>query len=215
MASSRARSAKEPRQQRSKDTLERLLRAAKAVLSEVSVEEATVAQIVRRSGMSVGAFYGRFADKEAMLQCLDESFFQRARQHWDDFFASAQWQEGPLHERLHRLVSLIVKKNRAHRPLLRALLLYTHFRPDPAFATRREKLQDYVLDHVCKTLLARPGSIRHPKPELVARLGLRMLFSAVQEFILFGTAPLGDDDLTAELTRALLAYLRIRSPLLS
>jgi AcrR family transcriptional regulator len=206
---------KEPQQERSKETLERLLNAAESVLSEVSVEEATVAQIVRRSGTSVGAFYGRFADKEAMLQCLDDSFFQKARQHWDDFFASAQWQEGPLHERLHRLVGLIVRKNRAHRPLLRALQLYAHVRPDPAFVARREKLQEYVFDQVCKTLLARPGYIRHPQPELAARLGLRMLFSAVGELILFGTTPLGDEDLATELTRALLAYLRVRSPLLS
>jgi AcrR family transcriptional regulator len=201
---------RQPQQKRSQDTLERLLQAAEAVLAEVPLDEARVSEIVRRSGTSVGAFYGRFADKEALLNCLDDRFFQRARQYWNDFFTSADWREGPLDQRLSRLVKLVVAQNRAHRPLVRSLQLYAWLQPDSQYAARREKLQGEVIAEVCKTILARRRELTHPRPARAARLGLGILIGAVGELVLFSPTPLGEDALAAELTRALLAYLGLR-----
>ena len=69
-------SARTPRQSRSRATLDRLLDATATLLAEKPFDEASVAEITRRAGTSVGAFYGRFPDKESLLDCFDERFFE-------------------------------------------------------------------------------------------------------------------------------------------
>ena len=56
-----------PQQARSQLTLSRILDATEAILAEKSWEDAGVAEIARRAGSSVGAFYSRFRDKDALL----------------------------------------------------------------------------------------------------------------------------------------------------
>jgi AcrR family transcriptional regulator len=202
-----------PQQARSQATLERLLKSTEQLIAEASFDQATVSKITRRSHCSVGAFYNRFLDKEALLDCFDDRFFQRARQHWDTFFASPQWRQGQLEQRVRRLVTLLVQKNREHRRVLRSLAVYALARPDPRYTARRMQLEDYVLGQIKKGLLAGRSGITHPKPSLAVELALRMILSTVQAVILFGShfggKALSDDVLAGELTRAFLAYLGI------
>src|SRR5581483_11670 len=104
--------AKPPRQDRSRATLDRLLDAAESLLTEKPFEAATVAEIARRAGASVGAFYGRFASKEALLDCFDERFFERARAGWDQFAASPAWRDASLADSVTALVTLFVQSHR-------------------------------------------------------------------------------------------------------
>src|SRR5688572_1885607 len=64
-----------PQQSRSQATLDRILDAAETVLEEKSFSEATLAEIMDRAGVTVGAFYRRFPDKDALLHLLDNRFF--------------------------------------------------------------------------------------------------------------------------------------------
>ena len=92
------------RQQRSRETLDRLLDAAEAVLAEEGLEAATVPRIADRAGMSVGAVYRRFPDKDAVLRAVYGRFFAclAAQQQRPDAAAAAA--RLPLRE----LVRLIV-----------------------------------------------------------------------------------------------------------
>src|SRR6185369_480768 len=69
-----------PRQARSRETLARLLDAAQAVLAEGGLEAATVPAIAKRAGLSVGAVYRRFPDKDALLRAVYVRLFGRARE---------------------------------------------------------------------------------------------------------------------------------------
>lgn len=203
-----------PRQARSRQTLDRLLAAAEGLLEEKGFEQATVAEIARRARSSVGSFYTRFPDKEALLQCFDERFFARGRESWDAFLADPRWRRASVADLVRELVRILVRKNRANRALLRALALYARGRPDPRFRERSHRLNAYVLDRVRTLLLARRSDIRHANPALAIDLGLTMVASAVREIVLFqegyGLAPRTDDGLAAELARAWLAYLGVR-----
>src|SRR4051812_49035861 len=64
-----------PRQHRSQETLDRILDAAEHVLDAKPFAEATLGEIMDRAGVTVGAFYRRFPDKDALLHLLDERFF--------------------------------------------------------------------------------------------------------------------------------------------
>ena len=59
-----------PQQSRSRETLDRILDAAEQVLAEKAFGEATLAEIMDRAGVTVGAFYRRFPDKNALLRHL-------------------------------------------------------------------------------------------------------------------------------------------------
>lgn len=61
-----------PQQERSRRTLERILDAAEEVLREKRFEAATVEEICREAGYTVGAFYARFESKDALLEALEE-----------------------------------------------------------------------------------------------------------------------------------------------
>src|SRR4051812_25812680 len=67
-----------PRQARSKDTLERLLDSALELLEEGSFAEASVQKITARAKSSVGAFYARFSDKDALLQHVHQRYADEA-----------------------------------------------------------------------------------------------------------------------------------------
>ena len=73
-----------PQQTRSQETLDRILNAAERVLEEKSFTEATLAEIMERAGVTVGAFYRRFPDKDALLHLLDERFFHEMQQRADE-----------------------------------------------------------------------------------------------------------------------------------
>ncbi len=46
------------------------------LLEEKLFEEISIAEIVEQAGCSVGAFYGRFKDKNSLLMALDERHFE-------------------------------------------------------------------------------------------------------------------------------------------
>lgn len=202
-----------PQQARSRATLDRLLAAAAALLAERRFEEASVAQIVARAGSSVGAFYARFRDKQALLQHLDERLFEGGRALWDSWLEPARWRDVPAAEIVGQLVTLLVRKRRQNRGLLRALALYTRSGADTRFLQRAAGLSEHVLGRLSELLVARRSEIGHPQPLLAIRTGLFMVDAAVREAVLFDEvayARLSDARLAAQLTRAYLAYLDIR-----
>jgi AcrR family transcriptional regulator len=211
-ASNRPASARPPCQARSRATLDRLLDATAALLAEKPFDQAPVAEIARRAGTSVGAFYGRFADKESLLDCFDERFFKLARASCDEFFDSGGWCGASLDDSVAQLVSLVVRNHRRHRGVLRALALRARERPESRFRERAALHNRYVLDRIKAHLLSRPEPIPHRDPARAVELAFRFIVGSIREAILFddvgGLVVPSDDELVTELTRAFLAYLR-------
>ena len=83
LESSRKDPAPAPMQARSRRTMERLLNAAERVFVRDSFAGATVAGIAAAARVSVGAFYGRFADKAAFLDAFFERLFALSRSEID------------------------------------------------------------------------------------------------------------------------------------
>ena len=60
----------QPQQARSQQKLDRILAAAREVVSEQGFELATINEITARAGVAVGTFYTRFENKDALLHAL-------------------------------------------------------------------------------------------------------------------------------------------------
>ena len=209
---------REPRQARSRETLDRILDTAEALVAEKGFEDATVAELVRRAESSVGAFYARFRDKEGLLYALYERYLEQAVATADDALEPVRWEQTEVRELLGLVVGFLVRIYREHDGLIRAFVLRNH--TDPEFRARQDRLSHYVAEKLARVLLGQRAEITHPDPERAVAFGLSMVFSSIEDHVLFGETrsralALADEDLAAKLTRAYLAYLGVQAPLTS
>ena len=199
-----------PQQARSQETLERILDAAQALVFQKGFEDTSVSEIVRRAGSSVGAFYTRFEDKDALLHALYQRYYLQAIATADDALDPQRWRGQGVAVIVESVTRFLVSVYRDHGPLIRAFVIRAHI--DPGFQARQERLYDDVNARLSALLLARRDEITHPDPERAIAFGLTLVFSGLERTLLFGDARptpfvLEDETLGAELTRAYLAYL--------
>jgi AcrR family transcriptional regulator len=206
---------KPPRQARSQQTLDRLLDAAEALVREKGFDDVPIAEIVRRAESSVGSFYSRFPDKDALLHALYERFIEQAIATSDEALDPARWEGARIEEIVVAVVRFLVEIYRERRGLMRAFAIRN--RTNAGSQARRERLSQHVSAELSALLLERRGEIRHADPEHAAAFALTLAFSALDNAILFGEMRSGafvlsDADLAAELARAMLAYLGVPLP---
>ncbi|HKP74085.1 MAG TPA: TetR/AcrR family transcriptional regulator [Longimicrobiaceae bacterium] len=203
-----------PRQARSRETLARLLDAAEAVLAEGGLEAATVPAIARRAGLSVGAVYRRFPDKDALLRAVYFRLFGRVREQNAARLDPELYESLRLETLLTAIVRGIVQHYREHRTLLQALQKYAESHADPEFRRRATELNDEALTQLAAVATAKRAEIRHPDPDAAVRfalltIGLVLRGVVLREDRLPGRF-LGDDvSLEEELTRMVLGYLGV------
>ena len=146
------------RQARSRATQAKLLTAAEHVFAENGYAGAKLSDIAERAGVSVGAVYFRFKDKDALFQAIAESFAEEARARLGEFVL-----EGHAHtsEAVIRNFVLRTAKNfRTHRGLFRAIVErgFEHARVlDVMFTFRSEIARAF--EGVLRARGARPGEI--------------------------------------------------------
>ena len=203
----------EPQQVRSQKTMNQILDAAAQILETKTFEELTIAEVVRQAGTSVGAFYGRFKDKDALLQALDERFFQVFEQEIKDLLAPSNWAGKSISHVIEDATRLMVETYSTERGVLRSLNLKARLHGDSRFKKREQRAWEELFPQLQETLLAHQEEITHPNPSLASRLGFQQMFFTMREILLWeplrGGPHYETEELIAELTRAYLAYLGV------
>ncbi len=204
------------RQQRSRETLDRLLDAAEALLGEEGLVAATVPRIAARAGVSVGAVYRRFPDKDAVIRAVYGRFFACLAAQQNAPAVAGRRSRPLLAEVVGAVVTGMVASYRRHRGILRALLLYTRTQRDPDFRRQADAINAMGLDSVERLLLPYAGAMRHPDPRRAIRLGLYFVGFVLRETLLAGDEgprlPVERERLAEELTRLYLGYLGVPAP---
>lgn len=198
-----------PSQQRSQQSLERLLDAVEELLRKKDFDQISVTEIVRRAKSSVGVFYSRFEDKTEILFAVErrevETYIELAEQVLDP----AHWREVPLAEIVERTVGVVVEHFRRRRHIARAVA--------SCAAVQQKKLhtwspfRDALVKAVTRIVADRPDEIRHPDATLAIQASLGMLFAfldrlAVSEETPYGGLTLDDPRLEGEMARLLVRY---------
>jgi AcrR family transcriptional regulator len=204
-----------PQQERSRQTLDRLLDAAETMVAEKGFADTSVAEVARRADSSVGAFYTRFPNKQALLHALYDRYLEQAMATADDALDPGRWRGVGIPEILREVVRFLVAIFRDQRGLIRAFTIAGH--SEPEFLARRDRLSHYVSTRLSELLLARSAEIGHPEPRRACHFGLTMVFATLDDVMLFAeTRPsdlvLEDEPLAAELARMFLAYLDVSNP---
>jgi AcrR family transcriptional regulator len=205
-----------PKQGRSRQTLRRLISATRELLEQNSFDDISIAAIAKRGDASVGAFYARFKDKDALLDHLAGLFADEMTAEDELLRSDEVWREKPLKKIVGDTVARMVTAHRRHSGVLRALMLHSAGAGGSVEIDRAIGLAG-PLPVLAEEIKKRRGEINHPDPEIAVRLGLGMVSSSVRERILFpeldpktaGSVPITDAVLVEELARAVLGFLGV------
>ena len=161
----------EPRQDRSRRTLERIVDATEKLLRDKPFEEISVAEIVREARSSVGSFYARFSEKEGLLPLIYERYDRQVQRRVDRLFASQDFSALSLAELVRRFVHTTVGSFRRRVWLVRAAALFVRSHPQ-AVTKKMEESRAAMHLRLARAFEHRYGEIRHPNPEKAVQMGM-------------------------------------------
>ena len=201
---------KPPRQRRSQESLERILDAAESLIRERGFDDMTIAEVVLRSGSSVGSIYGRFNNKVGLLQAVQVRYHARVQNGIFAAFSGEHPRDESLAEAVARIVGVLSHHVLSDPELFRAFVLQAVFNPgvrvqgERTNAERRKKVVEIIMSH--------RDEIRHPDPELAARWLYSTLMAALRERVTYGekaelSGGFADETFVSELTRTAACYL--------
>ena len=200
-----------PQQARSRRTYESILDAATALLEEKSFEEMTILDIVQAAGCSVGAFYGRFKDKDALLHALDARYVDRQLESAREWIAHGPRTDLRLADLIDDLLRMTTTLLNQDLGLLRTLILRARLYPDQRFRDQEARL-NAVVPELVQIILAHADEIKHPDPPLAAATGFLQAYLTLRETLAWSHIgqgfPLAREALASELARSFSAYLK-------
>lgn len=173
-----------PLQERSRATLEALLRAAESLLLEKSFADVSVTSIVREAGSSSGSFYARFRDKTALLHALHQRFVERGIAKAEALVSSLGHRKLSTAELSALVVDSLVATFSADRGVIRAVLIESL--RDEAFA---ERARDFVT--TVSRLAASTMDLSGASPARAAaqiRVGVLTVMAVLEQDLFFGSA---------------------------
>jgi AcrR family transcriptional regulator len=191
--------------------MERFLQATRELLEERSFEEITVADIVERADRTVGSFYARFQDKDAVLRVLLDRLDDRVRDLVRAFCDPVRWDGAPVGEFVAESVKLNVHAYRRSGALFRAAL--TAAATDPDFRERRRATLQFSAEEQKRFLLSRRDELSCADPARASDAMFEMVTATLDHELLYGrftvTSPATDRELSDDLTGRALAVLGV------
>lgn len=180
------------KQARSQQTRDRLLEAGRALLEEGFFDETSIAQIARRAGCSVGAFYFRFPDKQAyfdhlLSSVLGDAFESALRAVSDETIRtlSAVGTVGHCIDHYFRLI-------RDHQGILRSVQKRT-MQESGTWRPVRDAGQKLVA-HYTQAIACKYGEIENPTFRANARAAFQIVSSVLMNSAINRPPILGLDD---------------------
>jgi AcrR family transcriptional regulator len=203
-----------PQQARSHQSLERILDAAEGVVTERGFEGAPIAEIVRRAQSSVGVFYARFRDKDALLSCMHDRFCDRAIATTDAALDPERWEGCGIQAIMETVIPFMVRIFQEKAGLIRAFIVRCSH--DEKFMQNAMRMHEHMTKRLEALMLPRRSEIRHPDPALAIDFGLRLVLDKLGHITIFSGAAcdageLNSPTLGVELTRVFLGYLGVES----
>jgi len=206
-------------QARSRESLRKLLDAAREVLGHYGMDGATIPRIARHAGLTPGSVYRRFQDKEALLQSAILEILERQEETMKTRVTPLATSQLPLPEFAAKIIGEMVGAYRANAGLLRGLRQFMQGRVGTAFWKKASALEAAHFQRTVDLFLLYRKEIHHPQPRMAVSLALRMIAGVLYQVVVWpmqlkatrDLLPRDDDALARELTRAFLRYLEVET----
>ena len=206
-----------PQQARSRESMRKLLKAAGEVLGQHGLEGATIPRIARHAGLTPGAIYRRFPDKDALLETVITGILERQDERLRMMLTPAMVRQIPLAVLAEQLINNMLVSYRANAGLLRALRQFAQGRDHTSFYRKVTRLEMRTYQYLVDLFLEHRKEVKHPDPQMAVSFALVTLISTLIELILVdhdmqcwqAVIPKDDLSLKRELLRSFLRYLGI------
>lgn len=197
-----------PQQERSRRTLRRIVGAALELIAERGVDGASVHDIARRAGSSVGSFYARFEGKEELLAYLEVELWTDARARWEEALTGRPWHELSFEDLIRSVVRVLVELDRVGARQRRIL---EGRRGPGATSEAARAFHESIRDDIRGLVLGHRDRIRADDPERAVDLCLMAVVGALRSREAIPLPPtlrdLDDDGWAEGLARLCLAHL--------
>jgi AcrR family transcriptional regulator len=206
----------EPQQARSRESLQKLLRAATEVLGQHGVEGTTIPRIAQHAGLTPGSVYRRFHDKEALLETAILGMLE-LQDKGLRAMTPEMAREIPLPVFADQIINSLVVAYRTRAHLIRAMRQFVQGRAHTPFWKKAARLEVRTYEWLVELFLTHTERIHHPDPRTAVGTALMMVISTLHELVVApndtklwkGLLPKDDQALKRELVRAFLSYLGI------
>jgi AcrR family transcriptional regulator len=211
MAATEPDALRPPLQNRSRETLERVLDAGEKLLVEKGWDGFTVQEVSRRSKVSIGSIYARAPSKEALLLAVyDRAVDRIAADNEAGLAADEHWAGMEPRELIMEATRELAVQMLRHQAMLRVFMNRSPV--DPVISERGDQAVRKAASRYEELLLRHKDRFTHPDPSLAIEIAFRMVFSPMSRRISFGPnwgayRPVEDDQLIEELGRGVAAYL--------
>jgi AcrR family transcriptional regulator len=205
-----------PQQARSRESLDKLLKAAVEVLGRRGAAGTTIPRIAAHAGLTPGAVYRRFRNKDVLLETAILSILDNQDKFLRLSLTAEAAAEIPFPTLAEQIIGTLVVSYRANAGLLRAIRQILQDREGSVFWKKAGKLELRTFEHLVAIFLA-SGAIEHESPRAAVGLGLMMLIGTLWEVVVNpghirlwkDLLPKDDKTLKGELTRSFLGYLGV------
>ena len=200
-------------QRRSLKTQQKILKVVKNLLQEGKFEHATVHDIVRQSRCSIGAFYGRFSDKNAALFSFYDAHCAQLESSALAILNKTRPKKDSLAQILSEFVNATVNHTLAHAAILKSGIIKFSAEENDPFLNRARKMNKRLYQALAAVLQARRDEYEHPNDRLGAMWVLGIVGGLTRETVTTGQKLMettaSAQVLQRELTRTVLGYLGV------
>ena len=213
MATKKTSRVLEPQQQRSRDTVDRLLAATVKALDQDGLEGAVVPKIAALAGVAPASIYRRFPDKDALLR---EAFLHmlRSSNTGNREHLRTMLLRDTLEGSAAQLMELLFAQYRRHPRLMRALMRFLESEGASEFGNEVRLHIAENIEQVVEVLQAFREEVRHRFPRRALQFAVLSAAGAIESFALEPVSlwqtvlPMSDRQFQAEQARSFVAYLR-------
>ncbi len=163
-----------------------MLDAADDILSKEGIAALTLAEVSRRSGVSIGSIYCRVDSKEDLLRALHVRVLDRMDLEFSAAMNRLRRKRMPLGELISALVRELANFHRRHAPALAAFI---------ELASTDELIEKIGKRHYAQValdfrllLLERKDEFVHPDPERAADASFTVIYGTLARFLGLGGA---------------------------
>jgi AcrR family transcriptional regulator len=201
-------------QERSRETLARILAAAEELLETHEFDELTMAELAKQARCGVGTVYGRIPNKQSLLVCLHERYMEAGVSK--SASVVEQCINAELDVRVQKMSELVVDYYTVHRGVMRAITNQLYARSSDDINTnfnvfRRDITK--VFKQAAAFLAEKVDRKIHPNPQGACEFALLAAVDVAQGRLVFGDRSglqinFSPDTLKKHINALLLAYLQ-------
>ena len=162
------------RQERSRESLRKMLDAAEVVLAKHGLEGATLSRIAARAGISSANVYRRFRDKDALMEAVFRRLSQRSSAEVENQFDPEKVRPIGLVQFSRNVIEGMIRGYRAGARLSRVAVEYSEQHWEVGFVRKARASEARSFQRMVDTFLIWREQIKHPNPEYAIRFAFLM-----------------------------------------